>query len=67
MEKRGVRISEDQSIRELGNQYIRGHWRQGDWETGEKKEVLKLRSWEDGKRGEKFQMINYKYQITNAK
>ena len=36
MEKRGVRISEDQSIRELGNQYIRGHWRQGEERPGDK-------------------------------
>jgi len=67
-----IRRSEHQGIREPVYQGTletrrRKTRRQGDWETGEKKEVLKLRSWEDGKRGEKFQMINYKYQITNAK
>jgi len=41
MEKRGVRISEDQSIRELGNQYIRGHWRQGNQETRGKETIGK--------------------------
>ena len=66
--KIGAKAWIEKVTRELGDKGTRGQGdkgtrRQGDWETRgqgdkDKKEVLKLRSWEDGKKGEKFQMTN---------
>ena len=55
-----TRRSGDQGIRGSGYREIRRAEGNGE---AERKEVLKLRSWEDGKRGEKFQMTNDKCQL----